>query len=83
MGCVHLQRRQDLIDEAYEGRIGKFQVQCHDGQGWQTVVAGTTVGRNFTKVFSPVTAGKVRLQILEATDGPTIWEFQVAAPATH
>ena len=27
--------------------------------------------------FAPVTAQRVRLNITEATDGPTIWEFQL------
>ena len=31
------------------------------------------------KAFDPVTAQVVRLNILEATDGPTIWEFQLLA----
>lgn len=27
--------------------------------------------------FAPVTTERVRLNITEATDGPTIWEFQL------
>jgi alpha-L-fucosidase len=70
------------IDEALEERVEEFQVRCGDGPTWDTVIAGTTIGRDFEKKFSPVTARRVRLEILQATEGPTIWEFQVAGPAT-
>ena len=35
--------------------------------------------REYVKDFGPVTAKEVRLNILDATEGPTIWEFQVLA----
>ncbi len=35
---------------------------------------------NLYKKFNPVTAQKVRLNILEATEGPTIYEFGLLAP---
>jgi hypothetical protein len=64
------------ISEAYD-RIQKFEIQVqHDGQ-WRTIHAGTTVGENFSATFDPVTARHVRLNILEATNVPTIWEVQL------
>jgi alpha-L-fucosidase len=66
-----------VIDEAYEGRIQKFEIQAQIGENWQTVYAGETVGRDCTCNFPPVTTQHIRLNILEATEGPTIWEFQV------
>ncbi len=66
-----------IIDEAYEGRIQKFELQAKNGGVWQTILAGETVGRNFNRRFPPVTAQHVRLNILDATEGPTIWEFQL------
>ena len=66
-----------VIDEAYEDRIRKFELQAQQGDDWQTIFAGETVGRNFTRKFPPITARRVRLNILEATEGPTIWEFQL------
>ncbi len=66
-----------MIDEAYEGRIRKFQLQAKEGEAWRTIFAGDKVGRNFTAKFPPVTTRIVRLNILEATEGPTIWEFQL------
>jgi alpha-L-fucosidase len=66
-----------VIDEAYAGRIGKFELQVKVEDAWQTVFAGETVGRDCTCNFPPVTTRYIRLNILDATEGPTIWEFQV------
>ncbi len=66
-----------LIDEALEMRIRKFQVQVKVDDAWQTVFTGETVGRERSCEFAPVTTRGVRLNILEASEGPTIWEFQV------
>ncbi len=70
-----------MIDEAYEGRIRSFELECGDGQTWQTVLRGGTVGRHFKGKFDPVSARYVRLNIVEATEGPTIWEFQLFPPS--
>lgn len=69
-----------MIDEAYEGRIQRFELQCREGDRWKTVLSGETVGRGFTRKFPAVTAQHFRLEILEATEGPTIWEFQLFGP---
>jgi alpha-L-fucosidase len=66
-----------FIDERQWNRIRKFQIQYKDGEEWKTLLEGSTVGEAFSKTFSPSTAQHVRLNILEATDAPTIWEFQL------
>jgi hypothetical protein len=38
---------------------------------------GTTVGHDFNTKFEPITAQFIRLNILTATDVPTIWEVQL------
>ena len=43
---------------------------------WTTFLSGTTLGEKFEKTFAPITAREVRLNILEATEGPTINEIQ-------
>ena len=43
-------------------------------------LAATRIGEQYADDFQPVTAQYVRLNILEATDGPTIWEFQLQPP---
>ncbi|HUV62883.1 MAG TPA: alpha-L-fucosidase [Sedimentisphaerales bacterium] len=65
-----------FISEAYE-RIRKFELQKKDGDNWKTFFKGTTVGEKYNVSFSPVAARHVRLNILEATDVPTIWEVQL------
>ena len=71
-----------LIDECdqFGKRIRRFELQQKDGEEWKTFLEGTEVGSGYTKNFSPVTARFVRLNIREATEGPTIFEFQLFAP---
>ena len=69
---------QVAINEAYD-RARKFELQCKEGDAWKTFLEGTRIGEEYSKGFNPVTAQVVRLNILEATDGPTIWEFQLLA----
>jgi alpha-L-fucosidase len=65
------------ISEAFPNRVQKFELQWLDGKEWKTFCAGTTLGATWSKSFAPVTAQHVRLNVLESTDGPTIWEFQL------
>lgn len=66
-----------MIDEGTWNRVKKFQLQYKEKNKWKTIVEGTTIGEKKHFNFEPVTARHVRLNILKATDGPTIWEFQV------
>jgi len=66
------------IKEAYD-RVRRFELQYKEGETWKTFLEGTRIGEDYTKDFDPVTAQLVRLNILEATDGPTLWEFQLLA----
>lgn len=68
---------QVLINEAIEKRIQKFEFQYRDGKEWITLYSGTTIGENGRVRFAPVTAKNFRLNILDATEGPTIWEMQL------
>jgi len=65
------------VSEAYAGRVQKFELQYRDGSDWKTVLGGTTLGENFQKDFAPVTAREFRLNILDATVGPTINEIEL------
>jgi alpha-L-fucosidase len=66
------------IEEAapYAGRVKQFEFQCRDGAEWKTLFTGTTLGRRFQQQFPPVTAREFRLNILDATDGPTLSEIE-------
>jgi alpha-L-fucosidase len=67
------------ISEAYD-RIRKFELLYKDNGQWKCFARGTEIGSEYEKDFEPVTAGQVRLDILDATEGPTIREFQLLAP---
>ena len=67
------------ISEEYN-RARRFELQYKDGETWKTFAQGNRIGDRYTQSFDPVTAQHVRLNILEATDGPTIWEFHLLAP---
>jgi alpha-L-fucosidase len=67
------------IGEEYD-RVLKFELQYKSGLQWKTFLNGTKIGADYSKTFQPVTAKQVRLNILDSTDGPTIWEFQLMAP---
>jgi alpha-L-fucosidase len=66
-----------MIDEAIPGRVQSFELQYKDGDQWKTFHKGKTIGAKFSTTFDPLTAQHVRLNILDATEGPTIAEFQL------
>lgn len=68
------------IDEAFPGRVQSFELQAKVDGAWKTVYKGTKLGANFSVRFDPVTAQAVRLNILDATEGPTINELQLLPP---
>jgi alpha-L-fucosidase len=71
------------IHEAIDRRVRKFEIQYQPlgGSDWITLVSGTEIGPDYTTNFEPVTAKSFRLNVLDATDGPTISEisFHTAA----
>ncbi len=67
------------IREEYD-RIRQFELQYKDSEKWVTFLKGKKIGKKYTKTLEPVTARHVRLNILDATEGPSIWEFQLFAP---
>jgi len=68
-----------VISEEFD-RVKQFKLQYKEGGQWRTITEGTKIGRKLKLEFSSVTARYVRLNILKASDGPTIWEFQLFAP---
>jgi alpha-L-fucosidase len=65
-----------VIQEGWD-RTRKFSVQYKVGDEWRDAAAGTTIGANWELRFAPVKAQVFRLNIADATDVPTIWEFQL------
>ena len=68
-----------FISEEFD-RVQQFELQYKEGGQWRTITEGTKIGRKLKLEFSPVTARYIRLNILKASDGPTIREFQLFAP---
>jgi alpha-L-fucosidase len=68
---------QVRISEAYPNRVQRFELQYRAGNDWQTLITGTTLGKDYTQSFAPVTAQEFRLNILEANEGPTVNEIEL------
>ncbi|MEN6336656.1 MAG: DUF5703 domain-containing protein [Phycisphaerales bacterium] len=62
------------LSEAYD-RIEEFELQADRDGRWENFARGGRIGEGLELKFPPVRAKKVRLNVLKATDGPTIWEF--------
>jgi len=65
-------------------RIKKFELLYRDNERspWQVCLRGAEMGESYAHDFPPVTARFVRLNILDASDAPTIWEFQLFPPGS-
>jgi len=73
-----------VIDEPEQyQRIQAFELQYRDGQAWKTFHKGTTIGPDRSVTVPPVTAQHIRLNILKATDGPTIVSFHAFGPESE
>ncbi len=70
-----------LVIKELDPRLSKFQLQYRltAGEEWKTAYEGAKAGVNFSASFPRVQARQVRLNILDSTRAPTIWEFQVFA----
>lgn len=60
-------------------RAREFRIEIPDGSGgWKAVYKGGRIGGDGPLIrFKPVSASKVRLNILHAIVGPTIWDFEL------
>ena len=61
----------------YTNRVTKFEFQFRDGTEWKTIFSGQKIGERFEQKIQPVTAREFRLNILDATEGPTISEIEL------
>ena len=57
--------------------VHKYRLEVPEGRGWKTLAAGATIGHKKIDIFPAVTAARVRLNILSASDAPKIREFQL------
>lgn len=82
--AIDLGREQTIsrvwISEAYE-RVQEFELQVKTKANWTTIHRGTTLGEEVSLTFDPLLVRHIRLNIIRASDVPTIWEFQLFAPS--
>ena len=57
-------------------QIEKYAIQAWDGEKWQTLHSGTSIGHKKIGIPRTTTATKIRLRILAATGPPALREFQ-------
>ncbi|MGH7969555.1 MAG: alpha-L-fucosidase, partial [Limisphaerales bacterium] len=58
-------------------RVRRFALEAWTNGQWEAFYHGQDLGERLVAKFPAVTAQRVRLHITEATDGPTIWEFEL------
>ncbi|HEX4007405.1 MAG TPA: alpha-L-fucosidase [Acidobacteriaceae bacterium] len=58
-------------------RIEAYSIDVWSGTGWKTVASAHAIGHEKIDIFPPVTASRVRLDILSSTHGAAVREFQL------
>jgi hypothetical protein len=76
LGAVHILTGLVLSDAPY-GRIRSFAVEARRDGIWSEVASGTTIGANHRVALPDLGADGLRLVIRDATDTPTLADFQV------
>lgn len=66
-----------IIDEGDWDRVRRFELQYQQGTTWKTITTGTTLGPRRELHFPPVTAQNFRLNVVEASEVPTIIAFEL------
>ncbi len=66
-----------VIVEGSWNRVQRFELQYENGDDWQTLKAGTTLGTRKELTFNAVEARHFRLNVLEANEVPTIHELEL------
>jgi alpha-L-fucosidase len=64
-------------------RIRKFAIEYWQEGQWKSCYEGEDPGEKAVARFATVTAQRMRLNITEASDGPTIWEFALFPPTNR
>lgn len=62
----------------YAGRVQSFEFQYREGEAWKTLFSGSRLGERFEQDFAPITAREFRLNILQASEGPTLSEIELS-----
>jgi alpha-L-fucosidase len=70
------------VEEGTPSRVKKFVLEYQTPQGWAPIIEGESFGGRFHPFqhsFSPVNARVLRLNILDASDGPSLAEVTLEA----
>lgn len=67
------------ISEGFD-RVKRFELQVWESDAWRTIQEGQTIGEHRELSFPVVSAQRVRLNLAETTEAPSIWEFQLFGP---
>jgi alpha-L-fucosidase len=57
--------------------VQKYAIEVWDGRGWKAVASAQAIGHEKIDEFAPVTASRVRLNILSSSSEAHIREFQL------
>lgn len=71
---------KSVIRQAYNQRIGDYQIQYWNGVSFVDAYSGSKPGLTQTDTFPPVSTDKIRLNItsgVPGTQSPTIWELEL------
>jgi alpha-L-fucosidase len=80
---------RSMATEWLEGgqRVRRYRLEAWTGTAWRTVAEAQAIGHKKIDVFPPVTAARVRLNLLSTTDAAQIREFALydsrASAAAH
>jgi alpha-L-fucosidase len=58
-------------------RVERFRIEVWTGKGWKSLVEGSAIGHKCIEHFTPVTALRIRLNILASSAEAHIREFQI------
>jgi alpha-L-fucosidase len=70
-----------VVNEGAWDRIRNFKLSVHSAGKWQMVATGEKLGGNYQARFDPLEAERIRLEIISATEVPTIHEIKITAAA--
>ncbi len=69
--------RRAIIIEGEWDRVRSYELQVDNNGTWETLLSGNRRGPRADLRFLPVETRRLRLNILHATEGPTLWEFHL------
>jgi alpha-L-fucosidase len=57
--------------------VEHYRIEIWDGNGWRSILEGHAIGHKKIDIFPPVTASRIRLNILSSSSEAHIREFEI------